>query len=192
MSIQTLTYESATPSTMRQVCDLRRDEDTVLNVLLEFAPNAEHNKTPATGYRELTERLIRRGWSQARVISTIRRLKTERRLFVSSKRKSVSLLPFERPKGRRGRCTYCGRVSKNLTKDHVIPRSKGGSNDTDNIVLACANCNEVKADRTPVQWCRSILEFRRKQNRTASLNDQIQLLCLAILDRLMAAKGGDA
>src|SRR4029079_9774902 len=37
-------------------------------------------------------------------------------------------------------CQYCGSRS-NLTVDHVIPRSKGGSAEWDNIVACCAPCN---------------------------------------------------
>jgi 5-methylcytosine-specific restriction endonuclease McrA len=47
-------------------------------------------------------------------------------------------------------CQYCGSRA-NLTVDHVIPRSKGGSSDWDNIVASCAPCNRRKADRLPAQ-----------------------------------------
>jgi 5-methylcytosine-specific restriction endonuclease McrA len=42
-------------------------------------------------------------------------------------------------------CQYCGARS-NLTVDHVIPRSKGGSSNWDNIVASCAPCNRRKGD----------------------------------------------
>lgn len=45
-------------------------------------------------------------------------------------------------------CVYCG-SSKNLTLDHVIPKSRGGSNDWTNLVTSCFKCNLKKADRTP-------------------------------------------
>jgi 5-methylcytosine-specific restriction endonuclease McrA len=47
-------------------------------------------------------------------------------------------------------CQYCGSRS-NLTVDHVIPRSKGGSSTWDNIVASCAPCNRRKGDRLPRQ-----------------------------------------
>lgn len=47
-------------------------------------------------------------------------------------------------------CQYCG-CRSNLTVDHVIPRSKGGSSEWDNIVAACAPCNRRKGDLTPHQ-----------------------------------------
>jgi 5-methylcytosine-specific restriction endonuclease McrA len=42
-------------------------------------------------------------------------------------------------------CQYCGSRA-NLTVDHVIPRSKGGSSNWDNIVASCAPCNRRKGD----------------------------------------------
>jgi hypothetical protein len=43
-------------------------------------------------------------------------------------------------------CQYCGSKSK-LTIDHVIPRSKGGDNSWENLVVACSSCNTKKGDR---------------------------------------------
>jgi 5-methylcytosine-specific restriction endonuclease McrA len=48
-------------------------------------------------------------------------------------------------------CVYCGSQS-DLTRDHVIPVSRGGSNDPSNIVVACRTCNCTKGDRTPEEW----------------------------------------
>jgi 5-methylcytosine-specific restriction endonuclease McrA len=47
-------------------------------------------------------------------------------------------------------CQYCGSRS-NLTVDHVIPRSKGGTSSWENIVASCAPCNRRKGDRLPRQ-----------------------------------------
>ncbi|MFH1775530.1 MAG: HNH endonuclease [Chloroflexota bacterium] len=46
-------------------------------------------------------------------------------------------------------CQYCGRRSRELTLDHVIPRYRGGGHIWDNVVSACAACNRRKAGRTP-------------------------------------------
>jgi 5-methylcytosine-specific restriction endonuclease McrA len=50
-------------------------------------------------------------------------------------------------------CQFCGKKFKTdeLTMDHVIPKSKGGQMTWENIVLACNDCNNKKADRTPEQ-----------------------------------------
>lgn len=46
-------------------------------------------------------------------------------------------------------CTYCGTPgdAKSLHCDHVIPSSKGGSNDPENLTTACSLCNVRKKDR---------------------------------------------
>ena len=46
-------------------------------------------------------------------------------------------------------CQYCGREAGGLTVDHVIPRSRGGRSDWDNIVASCAPCNRKKGNRLP-------------------------------------------
>lgn len=43
------------------------------------------------------------------------------------------------------RCVYCGN-DKDLTIDHVIPRSKGGRDTWDNLATACSPCNSKKGD----------------------------------------------
>ena len=48
-------------------------------------------------------------------------------------------------------CQYCGSI-KNLTIDHVIPRSKGGQDTWENMVVACMPCNTHKGDKTPEEW----------------------------------------
>jgi len=46
-------------------------------------------------------------------------------------------------------CVYCGHGNKkDLTLDHVNPQAKGGGNTWDNLVTACRNCNQEKADLT--------------------------------------------
>jgi 5-methylcytosine-specific restriction endonuclease McrA len=46
-------------------------------------------------------------------------------------------------------CQYCGKVTRNLTLDHVIPRYRGGQHTWENVVSACVPCNRRKAGRTP-------------------------------------------
>jgi len=45
-------------------------------------------------------------------------------------------------------CQYCG-STHNLTLDHVVPLSRGGSHSWDNVVTACERCNQRKGNRTP-------------------------------------------
>ncbi|MEP1032089.1 HNH endonuclease [Ekhidna sp.] len=46
-----------------------------------------------------------------------------------------------------GKCQYCG-ARKELTIDHVVPRSKGGKSIWTNLVTACKQCNSRKSDFT--------------------------------------------
>lgn len=45
------------------------------------------------------------------------------------------------------KCQYCGSTRK-LTIDHVIPRSRGGLDTWDNMVIACSKCNTFKSDKS--------------------------------------------
>lgn len=49
------------------------------------------------------------------------------------------------------KCQYCSCPlnGKNLTIDHVMPRSRGGKDTWENVVLACNTCNVRKGNRTP-------------------------------------------
>ncbi len=77
-------------------------------------------------------------------------------------------------------CQYCGKKPKttDLTIDHIIPRSKGGTSTWENCVLACIRCNTrkgskspeesgLKLKRTPIRptWTRL---FAPPQNRVSS------------------------
>lgn len=56
-------------------------------------------------------------------------------------------------------CHYCRKQTRlnfttsvnapdHATLDHVVPKSKGGTNDRSNLVLACNACNNAKSDRS--------------------------------------------
>jgi len=53
------------------------------------------------------------------------------------------------------RCQYCGRhrrelgYRESLTRDHVVPISRGGDNGWLNVVTACSRCNLRKGNRLP-------------------------------------------
>ena len=56
-------------------------------------------------------------------------------------------------------CAYCGDEyePKHLTRDHVHPRSRGGSNDWINSVTSCKHCNMKKANKTPEEASMQLL-----------------------------------
>ena len=49
------------------------------------------------------------------------------------------------------RCQYCYNKfpHSKLTPDHVIPKSKGGGKQWENLVTCCQKCNQKKGDKTP-------------------------------------------
>ena len=51
-------------------------------------------------------------------------------------------------------CMYCGEQFKHaqLTRDHIIPMSRGGGDNWENVVTACFRCNNQKGNRTPEEW----------------------------------------
>ncbi len=51
-------------------------------------------------------------------------------------------------------CLYCGQSfsPRNLTRDHIVPVSRGGSNTWNNVASACRACNQRKNNRTPAEW----------------------------------------
>ncbi len=44
-------------------------------------------------------------------------------------------------------CQYCGKHGRDLTLDHVIPRSRGGQGTWENLVACCRSCNGRKGNR---------------------------------------------
>ena len=46
-------------------------------------------------------------------------------------------------------CQYCGKETRDLTLDHVMPKKRGGGHNWQNVVSACPPCNHHKAGRTP-------------------------------------------
>ena len=52
------------------------------------------------------------------------------------------------------KCAYCGARGLRLECDHVIPASRGGSDDLDNLTTACRPCNRSKRDKLLSEWSR--------------------------------------
>ena len=46
-------------------------------------------------------------------------------------------------------CQYCGARDQPLSVDHVLPRSRGGTDTWENVTTACLSCNVRKGNRTP-------------------------------------------
>ena len=57
-----------------------------------------------------------------------------------------------------GKCNGCDVLFpfRNMTIDHIIPQSKGGTNDPDNLQLLCGACNSTKGNRTQDELIQSL------------------------------------
>jgi 5-methylcytosine-specific restriction endonuclease McrA len=76
------------------------------------------------------------------------------------------------------RCQYCGaqRSARELTLDHVLPKSRGGASSFTNVVSCCRACNHRKANRTPEEAGMVLLSKPRapKQSWTLSPSGEAQ------------------
>lgn len=45
-------------------------------------------------------------------------------------------------------CQYCGLQTRDLTIDHIMPKSRGGGHSWENLVSACRPCNHRKGGKT--------------------------------------------
>lgn len=68
--------------------------------------------------------------------------------YVNAPYKGVSLTRQNVFKRDNFECQYCG-TRRDLTLDHVVPSSKGGSHTWVNLVAACKRCNAKKGNYTP-------------------------------------------
>jgi len=66
-------------------------------------------------------------------------------------------------------CCFCGRdeqtiiseCDKNwdmLSLDHILPYSKGGSNQANNLITCCRSCNTKRGTRTPIEFADHLIE----------------------------------
>ena len=69
-------------------------------------------------------------------------------------RRNVPVVRFSRPNiyaRDRHTCQYCHKIYavRDLTYDHVVPKSRGGRTEWTNIVTCCIRCNRRKGNRLP-------------------------------------------
>ncbi len=84
-------------------------------------------------------------------------------------------------------CAYCGYTfdPKHLSRDHIIPTSRGGKDQWINIITACKCCNIEKNNRTPTEWGYDLLfapyvpnyyELLLMENYYTILDEQLEYL----------------
>ncbi len=82
-------------------------------------------------------------------------------------------------------CAYCDTKTRDLTIDHIIPRSRGGKSDFDNCVACCKSCNTRKGGHTPSEvrmylkkkpYQPTISEFLRIKLTSLGIDDLLEQL----------------
>ncbi len=84
-------------------------------------------------------------------------------------------------------CLYCGHHHRDgeLTRDHVVPTSRGGCDDWDNVVAACRRCNHQKGNRLleecgfellALPYTPNLSEYLALTNTGRILGDQMDFL----------------
>jgi hypothetical protein len=68
-----------------------------------------------------------------------------------------------------GRCAYCGEQPKSLQVDHRVPVAQGGTNHIENLLPACAQCNNFKSTFS-VEEFRSEILLQIDRARQRSIN----------------------
>lgn len=65
-----------------------------------------------------------------------------------------------------GLCVWCGRAPwpSDLTAEHLLPRSRGGRGDPENLALACRTCNRRRRSRPVAAY---VLARRRAGEQTS-------------------------
>ena len=75
----------------------------------------------------------------------------------------------------KNQCQYCGVIEspREMTIDHVVPRSRGGENSWSNLVTCCKKCNQKKGNRTPQEANMSLLNkpIRPKNSILRQISD---------------------
>ncbi|NRA44358.1 MAG: HNH endonuclease [Oligoflexales bacterium] len=62
-------------------------------------------------------------------------------------------------------CHYCTKAleKSDVTMDHVLPVSRGGTSTKGNVVPSCKDCNNKKKNLTPVEWLEYLEGHLQKQ-----------------------------
>jgi len=61
-------------------------------------------------------------------------------------------------------CQYCGKPlkSQEVTLDHIVPKSRGGESNWENLAACCPSCNVQKGSRLPEEAGLTLLKDPRK------------------------------
>jgi len=62
------------------------------------------------------------------------------------------------------KCAYCGKTNVPLEVDHIVPKSRGGTDRVSNLTIACNKCNQRKDNKTAEEF--GFLKIQEKANKS--------------------------
>ena len=77
---------------------------------------------------------------------------------------SSSVREWVKEREQENHCIYCGE-ERDLTIEHILPRSCGGEDIPDNVVMVCKSCNSSKGGKRLYEW--RGLDAKDKHHRIA-------------------------
>lgn len=75
----------------------------------------------------------------------------------------------------RRKCFYCGKTVSDFEVEHMLPKSRGGSNRIDNLTLSCHDCNEKKGSLTAEEFIRQTLSAKKAASKLKQLPNEKRL-----------------
>lgn len=73
------------------------------------------------------------------------------------------------------KCFYCGKAVSDFEVEHMLPKSRGGSNRIDNLTLSCHDCNEKKGTLTAEEFIQQTLPAKKAATKLKQLPNEKRL-----------------
>jgi len=81
------------------------------------------------------------------------------------------------------KCVYCGVADVPLEIEHIVPKSRGGSDRVSNLTIACTNCNQEKDNQTAKEFGHpKIQEQAKKSLKSVAFMNQVRWKIVDTLD----------
>lgn len=100
-------------------------------------------------------------WEKHQNIEGLDKIREQNRLRKQRQRYKEVGLEMPKPEDERI-CAYCG--ANATTLDHIIPKSKGGSDSAENVVDCCKSCNSSKKDKYLYEFINDSKKMYKKLN----------------------------
>jgi hypothetical protein len=188
----------ATPCCMRSALCLLTDTDNAAGTRSRYDTEIKEKEMPPGYVTTIREEIL---YEYAKLISRSA-YKSLQRGFITDRFKKLrdgeitisgEIREWEREQELPKQCVFCG-STKNLSTDHLVPRSRGGDDSADNLVLACQSCNAARGEKGVFEWLglkqkdklhrlvagkylKQLLTLHEQAGTLEIAKDQITILC---------------